>query len=47
MRPRNSAIEKKMAGEIWEQLKDGTLTNAANLTNNEQVNSLCNWLIKL
>ncbi|MFH1228728.1 MAG: AvaI/BsoBI family type II restriction endonuclease [Planctomycetota bacterium] len=42
-----AAIEKKMAGEIWEQLKDGTLTNAANLTNQDQVNSLCNWLIKL
>ncbi|MEK7448169.1 MAG: AvaI/BsoBI family type II restriction endonuclease [Planctomycetota bacterium] len=42
-----AAIEKKMAGEIWEQLKDGTLTNAANLTNQDQVNSLCNWLIRL
>ncbi|MDI6788136.1 MAG: AvaI/BsoBI family type II restriction endonuclease [Planctomycetota bacterium] len=42
-----AAIEKKMAGEIWEQLKDGMLTNAANLTNHDQVNSLCNWLIKL
>ncbi|MBI4833406.1 MAG: restriction endonuclease [Planctomycetes bacterium] len=42
-----AAIEKKMSTEIWEQLKDGILTNAANLTNQVQVNSLCNWLVKL
>jgi type II restriction enzyme len=42
-----AAIAKKMAGQIWEQLDNGTLTNAANLTNPQQLDSLCNWLINL
>jgi hypothetical protein len=33
--------------EIWEQLKKGTLSNAANLTNTDQVASLCGWLCSL
>lgn len=42
-----AAIEKAMAKEIYQQLSTGTLTNVANLTNEEQVVSLCNWLIEL
>ena len=41
------AIAEKMADEIWEQLKDGRLANAANLTCDEQVASLCRWLCEL
>ena len=40
-------IEKEMAKEIWEELKDGILENAANLTNSNQLISLCTWLISL
>ena len=39
-----AAIEKKMAREIWEMLGDGTLENAANLTNDDQVASISRWL---
>jgi Restriction endonuclease BsobI len=39
-----AAIEKKMAAEIWEWLEDGTITNAANLTNENQVSSISRWL---
>jgi type II restriction enzyme len=42
-----AAIENSMAEEIWDQLKDGTLGNAANLTNADQVASLCGWLCSL
>ena len=42
-----AAIENSMAEEIWGQLKDGTLSNAANLTNSDQVASLCGWLCSL
>ena len=42
-----AAIEKSMAEEIWHQLKDGTLSNAANLTDANQVASLCGWLCSL
>ena len=34
-----------MADEIWNELENGTLTNAANLTNADQVASLAGWLI--
>lgn len=40
-----AAIENAMAGEIFDQLQSGTLKNAANLTNEGQVLSLCNWLL--
>jgi hypothetical protein len=39
-----AAIEKKMADEIWSQLKEGTLNNAANLNEEKQVVSLSSWL---
>jgi type II restriction enzyme len=43
----DAAIENSMAEEIWHQLEDGTLSNAANLTNADQVASLCGWLCSL
>ncbi len=42
-----AAIERAMAEEIYMQLETGTLTNAANLTNNNQLIEYCNWLIEL
>jgi len=42
-----AAIASKMAEEIWDQLTAGTLSNAANLTNPNQVASLCLWLVNL
>jgi len=42
-----AAIENSMAIEIYSQLESDLLTNAANLTNDDQVASLCNWLITI
>ena len=42
-----AAIEKRMADEIWHQLETGVLANAANLTDADQVTSLCRWLCSL
>ncbi len=42
-----SAIEREMANEIWRQLQAGTLANAANLSNEAQLASLCLWLCQL
>ena len=42
-----AAIENSMADEIWRQLEDGMLSNAANLTDANQVASLCRWLCNL
>jgi type II restriction enzyme len=42
-----AAIEKKMATEIFAQLQSKTLSNAANLTIDEQLVSYCDWLLKL
>ena len=42
-----AAIEKNMANEIYEQLKNGVLNNAANLTNEEQFTDYCKWIITL
>ena len=42
-----AAIEPTMAKEIFEQLENGTLANAANLTKNNQLIEYCNWLIEL
>ena len=39
-----AAIEKSMAQEIYSQLKAKTLSNAANLTVDEQLVSICDWL---
>lgn len=42
-----AAIEKKMATEIWEQLENGSIENAANLTDDAQVASISRWLCNL
>ena len=42
-----AAIQHSMAEEIYKQLEDGTLSNASNLTNNNQLIEYCNWLIEL
>ena len=42
-----AAIEKAMAGEIFAQLRDGTMTNGANLTDTNQLVEYCNWLLDL
>ncbi len=42
-----AAIEKKMASEIWDFLEKGTLTNAANLTVEDQLSSIIRWLCQL
>lgn len=42
-----AAIEKAMAVEIFSQLEDGTLNNAANLTDEDQIVSICKWLIHI
>lgn len=42
-----AAIARNMANEIWEDLEAGVLANAANLTREDQVASLCSWLCEL
>jgi hypothetical protein len=42
-----AAIETSMAKEIYSQLQNKELSNAANLTNEQQVVSLCSWLLDL
>lgn len=42
-----AAIVSGMAEEIWTQLENGTLTNAANLTDEMQLASICKWLVEL
>jgi len=42
-----AAIEKAMAEEIFHQVKQKTLTNAANLTDEDQVVALSSWLTSL
>lgn len=42
-----AAIEEKMAEEIFLQLENNTLSNAANLTYNEHLTNYCEWLVKL
>lgn len=42
-----AAIVESMATEIWTQLGDGTLTNAANLTDENQLASVCRWIVDL
>jgi hypothetical protein len=41
-----AAIEKAMAEEIYKQLQNKTMNNAANLTNQVQLVSLFSWLIE-
>jgi hypothetical protein len=42
-----AAIAVYMAQEIWAELEDGTLHNAANLNDLNQVSSLCRWLVTI
>ncbi len=41
-----AAIEKKMAYEIFKQLEDEILTNAANLSIDKQLINYCDWILK-
>lgn len=42
-----AAIEMKMAAEIWTLLENGTIHNAANLTDDNQISSITQWLCTL
>ena len=42
-----AAIENAMAVEIYKQLKSGSLSNAANLSNGRQLTAICDWVINL
>lgn len=42
-----AAVEKRMASEIWSQLKRGLLSNAANLNEPNQIASVSGWLCAL
>ncbi|MDH6100422.1 type II restriction endonuclease [Anabaenopsis sp. FSS-46] len=42
-----AAIERRMATEIWKQLESQTLSNAANLNEENQVASISRWLCSL
>lgn len=42
-----AAIEKAMSQEIFDQLRNGTLSNGANLTDANQLVEYCNWLLDL
>ena len=42
-----AAIENSMASEIFKQLKNGKLSNAANLTDDDQLTSICEWILNL
>jgi len=42
-----AAIEKKMAIEIFDEIKTNNISNVANLTKPEHITSLSEWLIKL
>jgi hypothetical protein len=42
-----AAIEKKMATEIWDELQEGILGNAANLNDDTQIASISRWLCNL
>jgi len=40
-----AAIEKSMADEIWIMLESNVLSNAANLTNSDQLSSIVTWIL--
>lgn len=42
-----AAIESSMADEIFKQLQSGVLSNAANLTKDQQLAKVCDWVINL
>jgi len=42
-----AAIENNMASEIYKQLQKGKLDNAANLTDDDQLTTICEWILNL
>lgn len=42
-----AAVEAKMAGEIWNELNNNNLTNAANLNEESQMASISSWLCSI
>lgn len=42
-----AAIERKMATEIWNELQEGVLSNAANLNDDNQIASISHWFCTL
>ena len=42
-----AAIESKMAAEIWALLENGTIQQAANLTDDDQIAAITRWLCEL
>jgi hypothetical protein len=42
-----AAVAKKMAQEIWSELRNGALNNAGNLTNQDHAASFCAWITEL
>ncbi len=42
-----AAIENAMAEEIFKQLQTGAMNYAANLTKDEQLTAICNWIVNL
>jgi type II restriction enzyme len=42
-----AAIENSMASEIFKQLQNGKMNNAANLTNDEQLATICEWILNI
>ena len=42
-----AAIENSMSTEIFSQYVNGEIANCANLTMDNQLINLCNWLVKL
>jgi type II restriction enzyme len=42
-----AAIENSMATEIFKQLQTGTMDSAANLTDDDQLNLICQWIVNL
>ncbi len=42
-----AAIENSMASEMYKQLEKNILSNAGNLTDDKQLTSVCDWLVKL
>ncbi len=42
-----AAIETSMAVEIFKQLQTGIMNNAANLTNNQQLTKICEWILNI
>ncbi len=42
-----AAIEASMAAELFNQMESGSMGNAANLTSEKQLTTICDWIINL